>query len=186
MAGRNGGAPPARILLAYHACDGRTPPACEFRVSNGRAYPACVMAVGRDVWPPGLPARAARVMRRANIACVMRRAIMTLRRMRVPAAHRAADRAAACKTLSGARTMLSRAPRHPARRRDGDIAPYRNGTAPRDTRGAHATGPHHGTRAVRTPRSTREFRVRNGPANFPCGIAGVMAVGRDVPIAPPG
>ena len=28
-----------------------------------------------------------------------------------------------------------------ARRRDGDIAPYRNGTAPRGTRGAHDTKP---------------------------------------------
>ena len=54
-----------------------------------------------------------------------------------------------------------------ARRRDGDIAPYRNGTAPRGTGGAHAkphercarqrgtggahaTGPHHGVREVRT------------------------------------
>ena len=33
-----------------------------------------------------------------------------------------------------------------ARRRDGDIAPYRNG----GTRGAHATGPHHGAWVVCT------------------------------------
>ncbi len=76
------------------------------------------------------------------------------RRVRGPAAHRDADRAATCKTLSVC-YLLSRAPRWRAatgkgagcqaahravaRRRDGDIAPYRNGTravrgegAPRD------------------------------------------------------
>ena len=51
-----------------------------------------------------------------------------------------------------------------ARRRDGDIAPYRNGTRQRDT----------GDGAGKV--------VWHGGAHH----AGVMAVGRDVPIAPPG
>ena len=53
-----------------------------------------------------------------------------------------------------------------ARRRDGDIAPYRNGTASWDTATGHGRG-----------RTGGVMRVGNG---------GVMAVGRDVPIAPPG
>ena len=36
--------------------------------------------------------------------------------------------------------MPSRAPRHAARRRDGDIAPYRNGTAQRARAGGRARG----------------------------------------------
>ena len=55
-----------------------------------------------------------------------------------------------------------------ARRRDGDIAPYRNGTWQRG--GARGYGNGSGGKVV-----------WHGGAHH----AGVMAVGRDVPIAPP-
>ena len=57
---------------------------------NARAPWSCVMAVGRDVLiAPHRP-----------VSVRYGGAVMTSRRVRGPAAHRAADRAAACKTLS--------------------------------------------------------------------------------------
>ena len=67
------------------------------------------------------------------------------RRVRGPAAHRAADRAAACKTLSVC-YLPCRAPRRwcggasRESRRTG-IAPYRDGTRQRGTRGEHEAKP---------------------------------------------
>ena len=104
--------------------------------------------------------RAARVMRVGNGG-----AIITSRRVCGPAAHRAADRAAACKTLSVC-YLQSRAPRR-----------WRGGAM--GTSRPTATGPHHGHGAGCTG---GVMRVGNGGASH----AGVMAVGRDVPIAPPG
>ena len=64
-------------------------------------------------------------------------AIMTSRRVRGPAAHRAAggEPSLASRGLQNSQRVLHAKPRTApmARRRDGDIAPYRNGTAPRGT-----------------------------------------------------
>ena len=80
------------------------------------------------------PHRAARVMRRANGG-----AIMISRRVRGPAAHRAADRAAACKTLS-----VCYLPSRPM--------PCRQSARAVRTQRGTGEGAHHGARTVRTQR----------------------------------
>ncbi len=92
---------------------------------NARANFAWVMAVGRDVLiAPHRPV----VVRNA------RGAIMTSRRVRGPAAHRAAggEPPLASRGLQNSQRVLHAKPRTApmACRRDGDIAPYRYGTAP--------------------------------------------------------
>ena len=70
---------------------------------------------------------------------------MTSRRVRGPVEHRAAggEPPLASRGLQNSQRVLLAKPRTAplARRRDGDIAPYRNGTAPRGTRGAHDAMP---------------------------------------------
>ena len=87
-------------------------------------------------------------------------------RVRGPAVHRAADRAAACKTLS-VRGMPSRAPRRGAAARWGHRAlPQRN---------CMENGPRNGVRAVRT--RGVNGGCNGGRARCPYRAAGVMRVG---------
>ena len=108
-------------------------------------------------------------------------AIMTSRQVRSPAAHRAADRAAACKTLSVC-YLPSRAPRW--RAPTGDAARRRDGWPPglparalpqRDT----TTG--HGRTAP--PRAIRRPTLRVLPGASPC--APYSRAGRGVRSPPP-
>ena len=73
------------------------------------------------------------------------------RRVRGPAAYRAAggEPPLASRSIQNSQRVPDAKPRTApmARRRDGDIAPYRNGTAQRDTGGAHGKGPRNGARA---------------------------------------
>ena len=148
------GSPHGRCAADHRTASprGRAQCAMVMRVPNG----ACVMAVGRDV--PIAPHRPVAV---GNVRAPWRvcngGAIMTSRRVRGPAAHRAADRAAACKTLSVC-YLPSRAPR---RWRGGAMGtsrptakPHERCARPRGTGGAH--------------------RRRNARANFAWANGGVM------------
>ena len=126
------------------------------RVGNGGALRACdycvrilrgVMAVGRDVpIAPQGNARANIVLRilPRNAPCVMRVGKWRRDHDIAPGARpcRAPCRGQSRDMQNSQRVLLAKPRTAPmARRRDGDIAPYRNGTAPtgrgqRDTRGA--------------------------------------------------
>ena len=114
---------------------------------------------------------------------------MTSRRVRGPAAHRAAggEPPLASPGMQNSQRVLDALPRTApmARRRDGDIAPYRNGTAQRSTatgygrvrtqwdrttgEGGTGTGPRHGEREFRTtPSRTREGARRGRGHGMPC------------------
>ena len=103
---------------------------------------------------------------------------MTSRRVRGPAAHRAAggEPPLARRGIQNSQRVRdakhraippSRTPRHAARRRDGDIAPYRNGTGPRDRAKPHGQGRGMPSRAPRHAARRRDGDIapyRNGTA----------------------